>query len=590
MFGYSDGPLKTLEADRLGLSPYADSLADFIRRCETPITIAIQGDWGTGKTSLMFMVKEALEKGKRGNTVRSVWFNTWQYSQFSAHESLPASLLASLLRQIAGTDETLVQSGMRLVRRLMRPAANAVVRYGTSGSIELGEIFPDSGDRLSDPASDADALKTEIQKAVNAQRERGTDRIVIFIDDLDRILPERAVEILEIIKLFLDWEGCVFVLALDYAVVKRGLTKKFSISEQDLGGRSFFDKIIQLPFTIPVAKYDLFNYIEDLFGQFPAAFNRSDFALFSQLLRHSVSVNPRGIKRVLNSLQLLILVARAQGYITIADKRADRLTIRNLFAVLCLQMGFQEIYDWLVEIGPDVEISHLTSFNERSTNTADATYIDAVGKLTEERQADFYVFAQSFFLCIQDPDGKDGEVDDVELRRFKNTLLLTKITAIGDHQIHKSAHEIEFDNAFRAKNREFVNDLIAASRGRNIPGAPEVYDLRLYQPRGKPIAEIILRMSLRGAPFQLRISHEPTAIYVYTWATQHVTRLLDTELRTNGFDTDPTYEARQEELIIRHVVIDRNDQFDSRREAIKEPLKTFFQVAAHFDPVSEPTS
>lgn len=53
------------------------------------------------------------------------------------------------------------------------------------------------------------------------------DRIVFFIDDLDRIDPCRAVELMEIIKNYLDCKKCIFVLAIDYDVVIRGVKAKF---------------------------------------------------------------------------------------------------------------------------------------------------------------------------------------------------------------------------------------------------------------------------------------------------------------------------------------------------------------------------
>ena len=87
------------------------------------------------------------------------------------------------------------------------------------------------------------SLKREIEEIIRRKVLGGTGRIVVFIDDLDRIKPAIAVEILETIKLFVDVPNCVFVLALDYGVVSRGLKDKFGIDEQELG-RSFFDKII----------------------------------------------------------------------------------------------------------------------------------------------------------------------------------------------------------------------------------------------------------------------------------------------------------------------------------------------------------
>ncbi len=59
------------------------------------------------------------------------------------------------------------------------------------------------------------------------QKDTDTARLVVFVDDLDRCLPEKAVEVLEAIKLFVDAPGCVFVLGLDQAVIARGIEIKY---------------------------------------------------------------------------------------------------------------------------------------------------------------------------------------------------------------------------------------------------------------------------------------------------------------------------------------------------------------------------
>jgi predicted KAP-like P-loop ATPase len=72
--GYPDVPVLKYKDNKFHTNTYVDVLTDFIRTCDTPMTIAIQGDWGTGKTSMMNMIQEKLD-----NKVKSVMFNTWQY-------------------------------------------------------------------------------------------------------------------------------------------------------------------------------------------------------------------------------------------------------------------------------------------------------------------------------------------------------------------------------------------------------------------------------------------------------------------------------------------------------------------------------
>ena len=70
--------------DNFQIESYINGLCDFITTCTAPMTISIQGDWGTGKTSIMQMTRDRL-----GSNIHKVWFNTWQFSQFNMGEQLP---------------------------------------------------------------------------------------------------------------------------------------------------------------------------------------------------------------------------------------------------------------------------------------------------------------------------------------------------------------------------------------------------------------------------------------------------------------------------------------------------------------------
>ena len=88
--GYTDGPTTV---DLFEIDRYKQGLIQFIKTCKTPITIAIQGDWGSGKTSLMSMIDKELEKDPN---IQRIWFNTWQYSQFNKSDDLAISLLSAI--------------------------------------------------------------------------------------------------------------------------------------------------------------------------------------------------------------------------------------------------------------------------------------------------------------------------------------------------------------------------------------------------------------------------------------------------------------------------------------------------------------
>lgn len=443
--GHSDRPLDRLEQDSLGLSPYAKGLSEFIRHCDTPFTVAVQGDWGTGKTSLMRMV-EGLLAPKTAATgqrrIDTVWFQTWQYSQFGSMAALPVSLLATLLQCLSEPGR--LEQAKQVMGRLMKPIAGAALRIGTMGASELEDFEGLIARQSVDSASNANDLKTEIAEVVKRRLDHGADRIVIFIDDLDRIKPAIAVEILETIKLFVDWPGCVFVLALDYGVVSRGLKDKFGVGEQDLG-RSFFDKIIQLPFTVPVARYTVDKYIDGLFRDMRLPMGKGDGDLFANLVRWSVSVNPRGIKRVFNSLQLLI---------TMADARQDRLAIRILFAVLCMQIGYESVYNWLLNKADTLSEADLLALTQADDRSRDTDLAAAFAEVPEARRDDFTVFVAAFLTSLQDPDGDSKDIEVDELERIRSTLTLSRVTSVQGKP--SSASSVSVAPEFRWQNRQLM--------------------------------------------------------------------------------------------------------------------------------------
>ena len=95
--GCTDKPVGTVNEDCFNVKTYVDGLCDFIRTCETPMTISIQGDWGSGKTSMMNMIKEKMEE-----EVFPIWFNTWQFSQFDLGNGLVFSMMEVLLNELGG--------------------------------------------------------------------------------------------------------------------------------------------------------------------------------------------------------------------------------------------------------------------------------------------------------------------------------------------------------------------------------------------------------------------------------------------------------------------------------------------------------
>lgn len=346
--------------DKLGIDPYVSALSGFIRTCATPMTLAIQGDWGSGKTTLMNLVRSKLS----GEKMVFVEFNTWQYSQFNLGDRLVLALITHLMDELARDvedNDAFDQLKHRLVRTLMG-AGNGLLRslastvpggeqvVGTiDGALEGAKRDPRPAeqllrDELRGPTKVVETLKKElgdyVKAALKAKRSGEKERVVIFIDDLDRLSPIRAIEVLEALKVFLDVANCVYVLALDFEVVRQGVNEKFGSGMDDRKAMAFFDKIIQVPFHMPVSAYDVTAFMKELSS---AGFQEEQVALATT----SVGNNPRSIKRLINTFGLL------KGITAGAGRGGDERRDIQLFAVLCMQSAYPAYYrEFSTLIGP----------------------------------------------------------------------------------------------------------------------------------------------------------------------------------------------------------------------------------------------
>lgn len=342
--GYPDTPVLTLNDDLFGVKQYVDALVKFILECDTPMTISIQGDWGSGKTSMMNMIQEKL-----GDKVLPIWFNTWQFSQFNLGNTLAISMIEVLLQALEGDTKILdkiASSTAGLFKQLLISVTEL------SGGSNIANKVESAVDNLTAKScvEEIRELKDAFQKAVKNKIEKSKrTRIVIFVDDLDRLEPAKAVELLEVLKLFLDCEQCLFVLAVDYEIVTLGIRQKYGESIAAAKGKSFFEKIIQLPFKMPVVRYDVKKYTKSMMKNMSIATAEDNVKLFSSLIKNSVGVNPRGIKRLFNTYQLLYNVIQS------GNSKDELRKQKNLFAAVCMQMSFESVYNYLAAGNMDTD-------------------------------------------------------------------------------------------------------------------------------------------------------------------------------------------------------------------------------------------
>ena len=419
--GLKDLPIDSIEDEALGFADYADSLSKFIIKCDTPLTIAIQGDWGSGKTSLMNLMKNTIEN--EINDIKTIWFNSWQYSQFDMEEDLPRLLLSHFIHEIGGDKKApLLRLIWRFANRPLKIAA--MVLGGKKAGEAYDELIKTSGMQIKE-------LKQELQQQVKKMLEGSyKDRVVVFIDDLDRLIPIKAVELLQVLKLFLDIPGCVFVLAVDIDVIIKGLKDKFGIESNEK--RDFFDKIVQLPFYMPSGLDSIGIYVEKLLKEIGVHYNQEDINSYAEMVKHSIGPNPRSVRRLFNSFLLLDIIAEKKNLLG-SDKATEEEKLKTLFGVLCLQSCFEPIHKHMQDNPDEIGRSILKTLQNEEELKKAKWYqeIIANNEVDTKKLINFikFFYKNIQLTCDQKRDPKSDTLCEDEIRNLISMLKLSKITS-----------------------------------------------------------------------------------------------------------------------------------------------------------------
>lgn len=359
-----DRPRTSSEKDLFGIDKYQQALVSFIKTSDTPITIAIQGEWGSGKTSLMNTLKTELCDGSN-TPYYGIWLNTWQYSLMRTPEETLTRIILGLTKDImkvieensdksktAQVTEKISKGLSSLFKGAAKIGVNVVAnQVGIEGAGDLLDNLLTSSEKDEEAIlSVRNGLEEAIASclAMKNNEKRG---FLFFVDDLDRIDPPVAVQILELLKNIFDINHCIFILAIDYDVVIKGLKPKFGelTDKNEREFRSFFDKIIQLPFSMPVSSYQVGHFIGDTIQKIDLFSvdeikDEKNIAIIAEMAEYSVGTNPRSLKRLMNTLSLIQIINVNTG------NHETQQTWQKMvnFGLVCTQIAYPFLYELLV--------------------------------------------------------------------------------------------------------------------------------------------------------------------------------------------------------------------------------------------------
>jgi energy-coupling factor transporter ATP-binding protein EcfA2 len=242
-------PVQSASFDKLGFQSKAQEIATFINNYPSrlPCSISINGPWGSGKSTMLNLIEELLHTEK----CRIIRFNPWMVTD---RESLINNLFEEIYFEIDGGftkakgkfaayAEKIVPSAVKLLTYFGAASQGVDPRSATMIGNSAGEAAKGVGDLLFDkPLS---KRKKELYDSMELITSENEDKIVIMIDELDRLFPEEIITVFQMIKSSLDFPGLFFVVAMDETVVHEAIQKQ-GISKPDY----YLQKIFQRSYYI----------------------------------------------------------------------------------------------------------------------------------------------------------------------------------------------------------------------------------------------------------------------------------------------------------------------------------------------------
>nr|WP_237233907.1 P-loop NTPase fold protein [Sphingopyxis granuli] len=311
------------------------------------MVIGLEGRWGSGKSSLLHLIERELEKdGALPHSL--VPFRPWLVSK---RDALLAALFAELAMAIerieADRGDATRATGAKAKRAVdaVRDFAGALGKFGglveVAGSLMANPILAGAGKAIS-AAGEAGArdkagkplaeLKRELEEALGALDHR----IIVTIDDLDRLEPAETIEVLRLARSVADLPNVVYLLCYDGNVIAKSIETAANIDD----GRAFLEKIVQLTIMVPQPEtFQLRFWFESELRDIAVNLDEGVMIRLKMVVEQEGGTwltTPRAVNRALDSIRLLWSPLREAG-----------LDFADLVWLQLLKDGNPRLYRWV---------------------------------------------------------------------------------------------------------------------------------------------------------------------------------------------------------------------------------------------------
>jgi hypothetical protein len=317
----ADAPIRSLREDRLGRRSFAEALAAEVMAAPVArgYVMGLTGAWGTGKTSILNMAVDAL-----GDKAIVVQFNPWM---FSGTEALVSSFFAEVSKQLGNRDATFKTIAGKLADygRVLSPLATIVgAGAAVTGAANILEKLA------------AAPSVFEQHHELRTLLEQLDKRLVVIVDDVDRLRPNEVLDMVRLVRLVGDFPNTLYLLAFD-----RGRIEECLGEGNPERGRAYLEKIVQVTHDVPIPRQPdvaalLVTGLQQLPDDVPIGpLDVGDWQNIFAFVIRPLLVTPRHVQRLLGSLSMTMrLVGDEVAFADLVGIEAIRVLHPALFSAL----------------------------------------------------------------------------------------------------------------------------------------------------------------------------------------------------------------------------------------------------------------